>query len=210
MGDGGGPGWLLPGEQPRARGAVAGAGHVGVRLSARRSGRLLPSLSLGRAQRGAAGGLGRGAARLPSCRPPAQALRPAAAVDAQAPDTGAVPRTTPHVGANCGGRLPVALRRGRRGPAHGRPLGALRPGGGRLPALPRHAAPHEVLPSPTPPLRAPLSGRDLLLLPKWTRDGVLRRLRDAGLLRRAGAENVGVACGGGVRSGAVGSADRLL
>ena len=40
------------------------------------------------------------------------------------------------------------------------------------------------LPEATAPLRAPLGGRVELLLPQRPRDGVLRRLRDAGLPRR--------------------------
>src|SRR5215203_1213043 len=55
-------------------------------------------------------------------------------------------------------------------------------GGGRQ--RPHRLAAEGHLPTPTPPLRAPLGGRDELLLPKRPRDGVLRRLRDAGLPRR--------------------------
>src|SRR5215208_2885214 len=75
VGDGGGPSGLLPREQPRARGALAGTGHAGARRGARRGGRLLLGLPLGFAQQGAARGVGRSAADLPHGGPLEEALR---------------------------------------------------------------------------------------------------------------------------------------
>ena len=71
-------------------------------------------------------------------------------------------------------------------------------------------SPEGHLPTPTPPLRAPLGGRDELLLPKRPRDGVLRRLRDAHLPGRSAlAEELGGSRGGDLWCGASGGADRL-
>src|SRR5215213_4973476 len=75
VGDGGGPSGLLPREQPRARGGLAGTGHAGARRGARRGGRLLLGLPLGFAQQGAARGVGRSAADLPHGGPLEEALR---------------------------------------------------------------------------------------------------------------------------------------
>ncbi len=65
-----------------------------------------------------------------------------------------------------------------------------------------------VRPAPTL-LRTPLAAGDLLLVPERPRYGVLRRVRDAGLFRRAGSAELASADSRGIRRGATGDLDRL-
>src|SRR5215204_451936 len=73
-------------------------------------------------------------------------------------------------------------------------------GGGRK----RHPQPtaQGTVRSTTALLRASAAHRDLLLLPKRSRDGVAGGVRDAGLLRRPRAKDVAGTDGGGLRGGA--------
>src|SRR5215207_1380463 len=146
LGYSGGPVGLLPRKQHRAGGALAGTSHADAPSRARRSGRLLPRLPLGRAQSAADGGVGRSAACLPSCGPLANALRCTVRVVASSPDAGAVSRAAPHGRVAGGGRRAVAVRRDCRGRVDRRPNSALRPGAGRLSARPRNASAHHILP----------------------------------------------------------------
>src|SRR5829696_10366095 len=66
VGDGGGAGRLLPGQQPRLGGALAGKGDAAAWQLGGRGGVLLPGLPLGGFQQGAFGGVRRGRPLLPA------------------------------------------------------------------------------------------------------------------------------------------------